>query len=157
MPYPRALIFHWFWWYFTITLQRHGKFWNCFFFLILLFTRSNSWLTCGDRDAIAGVFPLIGVPALEYHAVLGLADQPVQHYRPPGWQEGVGQGGGGVPTHCPVPQLTLTHPAGQLFTLEILIGSSFSGQLRSRCLPSSTLTQISKHWVNWQDIRGNAH
>ena len=76
-------------------------------------------LTCGEGDDVAGVFPLLQVPALEDHAVLGLAGQSVQHHRPAGRQEGLHHGGGGgVPAHRSVPQLTLAHPGTQTITWE---------------------------------------
>ena len=71
-------------------------------------------LTCGDGDEVGGVSPLLPVPALQHHAVLSLAGQSVHHKGPPGGEEGVHHGGGGVTRHWPVTQLTLTHTAVQL-------------------------------------------
>ena len=71
-----------------------------------------SILTCGDRDNVTGVTPLVAVPAGQHDAVLSLAGQSVQHQGPPAGEEGL-QPGGGVPAGWPVTQVTLTHTAFQ--------------------------------------------
>ena len=95
----------------------------------ILLWRAAWWLlTCGDGHDVGGVSGLVRVPALQHHAVLRPAGQPVHHQGPPGGQEGRHHGGGGVPRQwLPVAQLTLAHTAVMILNLQLLLKVEISG------------------------------